>query len=83
MFVLVPEYNEIIIDDNNKYFKNEYLNVTVRLISLNKLKYNVDQNRIYGTGQSMGGMITLYLLANYQNLSAAGLIVDIHGQYMN
>ncbi len=48
-FVLVHAYNEIIIDDNNKYFKNGYLNVTVRLISLIKLKYNVDQIRIYGT----------------------------------
>ena len=75
-FVLVPFYNEIIIDDRNDYFKNEYINVTVRLISLIKSKYPIDYKRIYGTGQSMGAMTILYLLANYQNLFSAGLIVD-------
>ena len=75
-FVLVPKYNEIIMDDQNDFLNNEYLNVAARLISLIKTKYNIDPKRVYGTGQSMGGMITLYLLANYQNLFAAGLIVD-------
>ena len=75
-FVLVPEYSEIIIDDRNGYSKSEYINVTIRLI-LNLLKeYNIDSNRIYGTGQSMGAMTTLYLLANNLTLFAAGLIVD-------
>jgi predicted peptidase len=31
-FVLVPQFNEIIIDDNNGYTKSEYINVTTRLI---------------------------------------------------
>ena len=52
-FILVPFYNEIIIDDRNDYFKNEYINVTIRLISLIKSKYPIDSERIYGTGQSM------------------------------
>ena len=75
-FVLVPFYNEIIIDDSNEYFKNEYINITMRLISLIKGKYDIDPKRIYITGQSMGAMVTLYLLSNYQNFFAAGLIIS-------
>ena len=75
-FVLIPEYNEVIIDDRHGYSKSEYINVTVRLISQIKTEYNIDPNRIYGTGQSMGAMTTLYLLANNPDLFAAGLIVD-------
>ena len=74
-FVLVPTYNEIFIDDKNGYFINEYINVTVRLISLIKSKYPIDSNRIYGTGQSLGAMAILYLLANYPNLFTAGLVI--------
>ena len=74
-FVLVPSYNEIIIDDRNGYLKNEYIDVTVRLISLIKSKYPIDSKKIYGTGQSMGAMTILFLLSNYPNLFTAGLIV--------
>ena len=79
-FVLVPEYSEIIIDDRNGYSKSEYINVTIRLISKLQEEFKIDQNKIYGTGQSMGAMTTLYLLANEPNLYTAGLIVD--GQWI-
>ena len=74
-FVLVPFYNEIIMD-KDEYFKNEYINITIRLITLIKGKYNIDSKRIYITGQSMGAMASLYLLSNYQNIFAAGLIIS-------
>ena len=79
-FVLVPEYSEVIIDDRNGYSKSDYIRVTVRLIEKLQTLYKIDPNKIYGTGQSMGAMTTLYLLANHQNLYAAGLIVD--GQWL-
>lgn len=76
-FVLAPQYSEVIIDDNNGgYSKIEYINVTVRLIQKLIKDYSINTDRIYSTGQSMGAMTTLYLLANYQNLLAAGLVVD-------
>ena len=76
-FVLAPKYNEIIIDDNHgKFSKSEYIDVTVRLIQKLTEDYSIDKDRIYSTGQSMGAMTTLYLLANFQNLLAAGLVVD-------
>ena len=75
-FVLAPQYRVAIIDDNHGYSKSEYINVTVRLIKDLMKNYTIDENRIYSTGQSMGAMTTLYLLANYPNFLAAGLICD-------
>ena len=75
-FVLVPQYNEGVVDGTWK--KSEYLNITLNLISKLEKDYSIDKNRIYGTGQSMGAMTTLYLLANHQDLFAAGLIADGH-----
>ena len=76
-FVLIPQYNEKIIDDNNnQFYVSEYINVTVRLIQKLTEEYSINKDRIYSTGQSMGAMTTLYLLSNYPNLLAAGLIVD-------
>ena len=74
-FVLVPQYNEEVVDGTWK--KSEYLNVTLNLISKLEEKYSIDPNRIYGTGQSMGAMATLFLLAN-NDIFAAGLIADGH-----
>lgn len=75
-FVLVPQYQEGLV--STKAPKSEYLNVTIRLIRSLEIEYNIDSNRIYGTGQSMGAMTTLYLLANNPDLFAAGLIADGH-----
>ena len=74
--VLIPDYEDVIIDDRNGLHMSEYVNITIRLISKLQNEYNIDSNRIYGTGQSMGAMTTLYLLANNPNLFAAGLIAD-------
>ena len=76
-FVLVPQYTERIIDDNNdQLYFSEYINVTVRLIQNLTEEYSINKDRIYSTGQSMGDMTTLYLLFNYPNLLSAGLIVE-------
>ena len=48
----------------------------MRLIQKLTEDYSIDKDRIYSTGQSMGAMTTLYLLANYQNLLAPGIVVD-------
>ena len=76
-FVLSPQYNEKIIDDNNnRSYVSEYINVTYRLIQELISNYSIDSNKIYSTGQSMGAMTTLYFLANYPDFLAAGLVVD-------
>lgn len=75
--VLVPVYPETVIDDNNGN-KNisDYVDLTERMINEVSSEYAVDTDRIYGTGQSMGAMTTMYLAANYPDLYAAVLIVD-------
>ncbi len=74
--VLVPTYGEVIIDDRDGYIKTDYLNATKNLIDNVSSTYSVDTNKIYGTGQSMGGMTMLYLASTYPNLFAAELFVS-------
>ena len=75
-YALVPTYNEILIDNTNDYVKSCYLDITVRLIAFIKTKYNnIDGDRIYISGQGIGGMATMYLISNYPYIFAAGLIV--------
>lgn len=74
--VVVPVYNEVIIDDMHGYTTTEYLDATKNLIDSISSKYSVDTNRIYGTGQSMGGMTMLYLASKYPDLFAAELFVS-------
>ncbi len=74
--VVVPTYSEVIIDDMQGYQKSEYLNATKNLIDNVSSAYSVDKNRIYGTGQSMGGMSILYLASKYPDLFAAELFVS-------
>ena len=74
--VLVPTYSDVIIDDMQGNEKSEYLNATKNLIDNVSSCYSVDANRIYGTGQSMGGMTILYLASQYPDLFAAEMFVS-------
>ncbi|WP_458402574.1 carboxylesterase family protein [Methanobrevibacter sp.] len=74
--ILVPTYGEVIIDDMNGYVKTDYLNATKNLIDNISSTHSVDANKIYGTGQSMGGMTMLYLASTYPDLFAAELFVS-------
>ena len=62
--VVVPQYEERIIDDNNgAKVVSDYVDATGRMITWLQTKYAVDDSRVYGTGQSMGCMATMYLAA--------------------
>ena len=74
--VLVPTYSDVIIDDMQGNEKSEYLNATKNLIDNVSSCYSADANRIYGTGQSMGGMTILYLASQYPDLFAAEMFVS-------
>jgi predicted peptidase len=74
--VLVPEYSDVVLDDHSGYTTTDYLEMTVRLLQSVESKYNVDQKKIYATGQSMGCMIFMYLAAEHPDLFAAELFVD-------
>ena len=74
--VLVPVYPEVILDDHDGYTLTDYVGLTPRMIASVAEKYHADTDRIYGTGQSMGAMTTLFTAANNPDLYAAVLIVD-------
>ena len=74
--VLVPTYSDVIINDMQGNEKSEYLNATKNLIDNVSSCYSADANRIYGTGQSMGGMTILYLASQYPDLFAAEMFVS-------
>lgn len=74
--VAVPTYPVTILDDHGSYTTTEYVELTKRFIDYMKENYAVDENRIYGTGQSMGCMTTLILASEYPDLYAACMFVD-------
>ena len=73
-FVLVPAYTGTVTDDN--WNASEQLDVTVNLIEALTQEYNIDTDRLYTTGQSMGCMSSLYLNSTYPDLFAASLYVS-------
>ncbi len=49
--------------------------MTLRLLESVVRKYNIDRNRLYITGQSMGGMMSFYFNSKHPELFAASLFV--------
>lgn len=72
-FVVVPVFTETIVDDNFNH--SVQIDVAVRLLNSLTKTYNIDTNRLYTTGQSMGGMTSFYLNLAYPDLFAASLFV--------
>jgi uncharacterized protein len=74
-FVLVPAYKgpENAVNDN--WETTDEVDMTLRLLHSVVSRYSIDKNRLYTTGQSMGGMISFYLNANHPNLFAASIFV--------
>ena len=76
-YVLVPIFPEIIIEDNvTPHYISDYVDATARMVKAVAAENNVDTNRLYTTGQSMGCMTSLYLAAHYPDLFAAELFVS-------
>ena len=75
-FVLVPHFNENIFNNNDESLKKEYSSMIIKLIYKIKNEYNIDLNRIYGTGQSIGAETILYLIVKNPNIFAGSLIIS-------
>ena len=73
-FVLVPAFSETVVDDN--FNVSEQVETAVNLINDLTAKYNIDKNRLYTTGQSMGCMTSLYLNSKYPDMFAASMFVS-------
>ncbi len=71
--VLAPQLDEIIVDDNSQ--TSPMMETTVHLIENLLKQYNIDQNRIYTTGQSGGCMMSIAMNIKYPDLFAAAYLV--------
>lgn len=79
-FVLIPVFDTSTVSGGMGQFGSTVVkkNVQTYLDLLKKLEkqYNINTDRLYATGQSMGGMTMFYLNSHYPNLFAATLYVS-------
>jgi len=75
-YVLVPQYSGVAVND--AYEHTDEVDMVIRLVKTIAQEKNVDANRLYTTGQSMGGMISMYYNSAYPDLFAASIFVDCH-----
>ena len=75
-YVLVPQFSGVAVND--AYEHTDEVDMTIRLVKKISAENGVDTNRLYTTGQSMGGMISMYYNITYPDLFAASLFVDCH-----
>jgi predicted peptidase len=72
-FVLAPQYSSVMANDNSETTQD--MDVTVDLIKSLESQYNIDKNRLYTTGQSMGCMTSIAMDIKYPDLFAASFLV--------
>lgn len=75
-FVLVPQMSSGATDDS--YNHSLQVDQLIGLVKQISADYPVDSNRLYSTGQSMGGMMAMYYDVAYPDLFAASIFVDSH-----
>ena len=72
-FVVIPVFTEILVSDDSA--KSNQIDSAIRLIRRLTEEYSIDADRIYTTGQSMGGMTSFHMSITYPDLFAAYLFV--------
>lgn len=75
-FVVVPQYSGVAVND--AYQHTDEVDIVIRLVKDLAASDTVDANRLYTTGQSMGGMISMYYNITYPDVFAASIFVDCH-----
>lgn len=75
-YVLVPQYSGVAVND--AYEHTDEVDMVIRLVKKTASEKNIDTNRLYTTGQSMGGMISMYYNVTYPEVFAASIFVDCH-----
>ncbi|MGJ5641475.1 hypothetical protein [Formosa sp. S-31] len=74
-FVLAPSFAGPDWATNDKGEVSDEVGISFRLLNHVIATYSIDKNRIYTTGQSMGGMISFHLNATYPDFFAASIFV--------
>ncbi|MDC7241755.1 MAG: alpha/beta hydrolase-fold protein [Spirochaetales bacterium] len=72
-FVLEPQFNSTIVGDGSQ--TTDDVEITIDLINALVEEYSIDTDRIYNTGQSMGGMTSIAMNIKYPDLFAASWLV--------
>lgn len=75
-YVLVPQFSGVAVNDEYKH--TDEVDMVIRLLNNVAENNSVDTNRLYTTGQSMGGMISMYFNVAYPDVFAASIFVDSH-----
>lgn len=74
-FVLAPQYPRRIVDDFDGHVVDPLVGTTIALIDHVLATRAIDPDRVYATGQSMGGMTEMVVAAERPDLFAASLLV--------
>ncbi len=72
-FVLVPQYSSVTVNDG--FATSDEVEVTIRLIESLCGEYPIDRSRLYTTGQSMGGMMSMHFNVEHPGFFAASYYV--------
>jgi predicted peptidase len=72
-FVLAPQYPTVTVNDFSE--AKPHLDVTVNLVKALVGQYNIDESRLYTTGQSMGCMMSIEMMVRNPDLFAAALLI--------
>jgi predicted peptidase len=72
-FVLAPQYPTVTVNDYSE--AKPHLDATVNLVRAVASQYNIDENRLYTTGQSMGCMMSIEMMIRNPGLFAAALLI--------
>ena len=75
-YVLVPQFSGVAVND--AYEHTEEVDMVIRMVDQVARENRVDRSRLYTTGQSMGGMISMYYNITYPDMFAASIFVDCH-----
>ncbi len=75
-YVLVPQFSGVAVND--AYEHTDEVDIVIRMLLKIASENNIDNRRLYTTGQSMGGMISMYYNVAYPDLFAASIFVDSH-----
>lgn len=73
-YVLVPQYSYVTVD--NEWQTMPQVDETIDLVKSLVKDKQIDPARLYTTGQSMGGMMSLYFNIKYPDLFAASMFVS-------
>ena len=72
-FVVVPVFTDTVVDDSFNH--SEQIEAAVHFIQYLLQTYSIDPEKLYTTGQSMGGMTSFYLNITYPDFFAASVFV--------